>query len=41
MAGLPLSTWLLLLASVGIGLAIELVFYARPSALTGPRLRTI
>jgi hypothetical protein len=28
-AGLPLSAWLLLLASFGIGLALELAFYFR------------
>ncbi len=27
--GLPLTAWLLLVAAVGIGLAIELVFFLR------------
>ena len=27
LAGLPLSSWLLIVASVGAGLAIELAFY--------------
>ena len=29
MLGLPLSAWLLLVASAGIGLGLELVFYLR------------
>ena len=29
MAGLPWTAWLLLIASFGLGLAIELVFYFR------------
>lgn len=28
-AGLPLSAWVLLIASAGIGLAVELGFYTR------------
>jgi len=28
-AGLPLAAWLLLVASFGLGLAVEIVFYRR------------
>jgi hypothetical protein len=31
-AGLPWTAWILLIASVGVGLAIELVFYLKHRA---------